>query len=258
LIGTLNTYDGQGSERGRRRAVLEAAAASAGMVLFALFVRSGLPLVVLSGVGLMVTVLAVANAFRTGRRPSEVLGLLPLSGKVAAFLAAGCTVGVGFAVLHRVTWEMGTLPARLTSFAVVGAAIGVAEELLYRGYVQGWLTRALVGALPGRGRSPHRPRHTGGDRGGCGDPPRRVVYMAVAVVLAAAAHTAYKTALFAFPPEGVAIDLGFLAVWTLIGGVVFGVLRALSGSVLPPLAAHVGFDIIVYGGNVEAPWWVWS
>jgi len=82
--------------------------------------------------------------------------------------------------------------------------------------------------------------------------------MAVAVMLAAAAHTAYKAALFAFPPEGVVIDLEFLAVWTLIGGVVFGALRELSGSVLPPLAAHVVFDIVVYGGSVQAPWWVWG
>ena len=195
------------------------------MVLFSLFVRSGLPLVVLSGVGLMVTAFAVANAFRVERRPAAILGLAPVSKKVGVFVAVGCAVGIGLGVLHRVTWEMGTLPARLTSFAVVGAAIGAAEELLYRGYVQGRL-RAFGWVIP--------------------------------VVLAAGAHTAYKTALFALPPDGVAIDLRFLAVWTLIGGVVFGALRQASGSVLPPLAAHVVFDIVVYGGNVEAPWWVWG
>ena len=266
MIGTLNTYDGQGSERGLRGPVVEAAAASAGMVVFALFVRSGLPLVILSGVGLVATALAVANAFRAERRPAAILGFSPLSGKTGVFVVAGCAVGVGFGVLHRVTWEMGAVPSRLAPFAFVGACIGAAEELLYRGYVQGWLTRALVEALPGRGRSPDRPRQTGGDRAGCpfdrlragSDPPRRVVYMAVAVVVAALAHTAYKTALFAFPPAGVAIDLRYLAVWTLIGGVVFGALRELSGSVLAPLAAHVVFDIIVYGENVQAPWWVWS
>jgi len=211
--------------RGRRRAVLEAAAASAGMVLFALFVRSGLPLTVLSGVGLLMTVAAVANSLRLERSPAAILGFSPASAKVGAYLVVACAVGAGFAVLHRVTWEMGTLPTRLTSFAVVGAAVGAAEELLYRGYVQGRL---------------------------------RPLSWMVAVPLAAAAHTAYKTALFAFPPEGVVIDLEFLAVWTFLGGVVFGVLRVLSGSVLPPVVAHVVFDIIVYGGHAEAPWWVWS
>jgi membrane protease YdiL (CAAX protease family) len=205
--------------------VVEAAAASAGMVLFALFVRSGLPLVILSGVGLMGTALAVANTFRAERRPAAVLGFSPLSGKTGVFVALGCAVGVGFGVLHRVTWEMGATPARLAPFAFVGACIGAAEELVYRGYVQGRL-RAFGWVVP--------------------------------VVVAALAHTAYKTALFAFPPDGVAIDLRYLAVWTFVGGVVFGVLRQASGSVLPPLAAHVVFDIIVYGENVQAPWWVWS
>jgi len=217
--------DGTDPQRRRRAPVLAAAAASAGMVLFALFVRSGLPLAVLSGVGLTVTALAVANAFRAERLPAAILGFSPLSGKTGVFVVLGCAVGVGFGVLHRVTWEMGAMPSRLAPFAFVGACIGAAEELLYRGYVQGRL-RAFGWAVP--------------------------------VVVAALAHTAYKTALFAFPPDGVAIDLGYLAVWTFVGGVVFGVLRQASGSVLPPLAAHVVFDIIVYGENVQAPWWVWG
>ena len=217
--------DGGDPQRGRRRAVLEAAAASAGMVLFALFVRSGLPWVVVSGAGLVVTAVAVVHSFRVERRPAEILGLSPLSGKAAAYLILACAVGAGLGVLHRVVWEMGALPSGVGRFVLVASAIGAAEELLYRGYVQGRL--------------------------------RRLGWV-VAIAVAAAAHTAYKAALFAFPPEGVVIDLEFLAVWTLIGGVVFGAFRELSGSVLAPLAAHVVFDIIVYGGSVQAPWWVWS
>ncbi len=217
--------DVAGHPRDLRRPVLEAAAASAGMVLFALFVRSGRPWVVVSGAGLLVTAVAVASSFRVERRPAEILGLSPLSGKVAAYVILACAVGAGLGVLHRVVWEMGALPSGVGRFVLVASAIGAAEELLYRGYVQGRLRR---------------------------------LGLVAAVLLAAAAHTAYKAALFAFPPDGVVIDLEFLAVWTLIGGVVFGALRELSGSVLTPLAAHVVFDIVVYGENVQAPWWVWS
>jgi hypothetical protein len=35
-------------------------------------------------------------------------------------------------------------------------------------------------------------------------------------------------------------------------------LREFAGGVLPPVAAHVLFDLVVYGERVEAPWWVWS
>ena len=114
---------------------------------------------------------------------------------------------------------------RLGSFAAVAAAIGVTEELVYRGYVQGRL-RAL-GPL-------------------------------AAAILAAVGHTAYKCALFALPPLAVEIDLPFLALGTLVVGVGFGALRERSRSVLPALAAHACFDVLVYGQGAQAPWWVWS
>ena len=212
-------------QRGRRRPVLEAAAASAGMVLFALFVRSGLPLVVMAAVGLVVTAVAVAHAFRAEPTPAAILGFLPFSRKVVAYVAVGCALGAALGVIFRIVREMGPLPSGLGRFVFVAVLIGAAEEVLYRGYIQGRL--------------------------------RRLGWV-VAVPLAAAAHTAYKVSLFALPPEGVTIDLEFLAVWTLIGGALFGALRQLSGSVLPPLAAHVLFDIVVYGEHAQAPWWVWS
>jgi membrane protease YdiL (CAAX protease family) len=105
------------------------------------------------------------------------------------------------------------------------ASIGASEQLLFRGYVQGRLYR--LGSVP-------------------------------AVVLAAAAHTAYKLSLFVFLPEGVAVDYVSLAFLNFLGGIAAGTLREWSGSVIPPLAGHVLFDIMVYGENSQAPWWIWS
>jgi membrane protease YdiL (CAAX protease family) len=205
--------------------LVDAAAASAGLCAFALFAHTRLPAFLLAACGLVATTLAVQHSMGGRWSASAMFGLGEPSRKTALVAVAACVIGAGLGVLYRVVWEWGALPARFETFALAAALIGAAEEIVYRGYVQGRLKR---------------------------------LGWALAVVLAAAAHTAYKSALFAFPPEGVAIDLRFLAVWTFVGGVVFGLLRESSNSVLPPVAAHVCFDLVVYGDRFLAPWWVWS
>lgn len=208
-----------------RRPLVDAAGAAVGMCLFALFVHGGGAWMLASLAGLIITADAVWHTLRTESAPAAALGLAPPSRKVVLYVVAGCALGIAFGVLFRTVREMGPLPAGLGRFALVAASVGAVEELVFRGFVQGRLKRLGWPA---------------------------------AVVLAAAAHTAYKSALFAFPPEGAAIDYGFLALWTLIGGAAFGLLRQASGSVLAPLAAHVLFDIVVYGELARAPWWVWA
>ena len=207
------------------RPLIEAFVASSGMGLFALFVHSGLPLVLLAGTGLLATALALAHSLRAERWSADVFGFAPLTKGVAVYLFLGCAVGAVFGVCYRVYSGMGALPAEMGRFVFVAASIGAAEEVLFRGYVQGRL------------QSPSP---------------------IVAVVFAAAAHTIYKMALFALPPESIVISYKSFAIWIFIGGAVVGSLRELSGSVLPPLGGHVLFDVIVYGENISAPWWVWS
>jgi membrane protease YdiL (CAAX protease family) len=55
-----------------------------------------------------------------------------------------------------------------------------------------------------------------------------------------------------------AINYSFILIWTILGGVAFGLLRECSGSVLPPVFAHAAFDLVAYGTVAEAPWWVWT
>jgi membrane protease YdiL (CAAX protease family) len=74
-------------------------------------------------------------------------------------------------------------------------------------------------------------------------------------IAAAAAHTAYKCALFAMPAGSERPAFLSLALGTLIGGTVFGLMRQYLGSIAFPLAAHVAFDVIVYGDLAAAPWW---
>jgi len=207
------------------RPVLAASAASGGMVLFALLAHSPLPGFALAMAGLILTVGALSVSFRTGESVGSLFGLARLTRPVLGWTVVGSLAGAGLALLFRHISDQTLLPGTLASFVFVASAIGAAEELLYRGFVQGRLARLGWPA---------------------------------AVALAALAHTAYKTALFAFPPEGLVIQLPFLAFWTLLAGVAFGLIRHFCGSVVPALMAHVLFDILVYGDWVRAPWWVWG
>lgn len=208
-----------------QRPLLEASAASVGMIAFALFLRPPLPWLLLAPAGFILTIAALIYSSQSGESPRELLGFTALSQKVFIWTVIGIPIGAGLAILFRSVSDQTLLPGAVERFIIVAAVIGAVEELLYRGYVQGRLKD--LGMLP-------------------------------AVLLAAVAHTAYKTALFTFPPGDVQMNLGAMALWTFLVGSAFGLTRHFSGSVLPALSAHVLFDILVYGDLVQAPWWVWG
>ena len=203
----------------------EAAVAGAGMVLFALFAHSLSTTFAFSAAGLTLTAAALVRAVVRSRSPLILFGLAPVARKTAFYAALGAALGLALGVWYR--WHIGAppLPEAFRGFALVAALVGSAEEVLYRGYVQG-----RVGRLGAVG----------------------------AVACAALLHTAYKSALFALPGEATTINLEFIVAVTFVGGLAFGMLRELSGNVFAPLAAHAAFDLIVYAEFAEAPWWVWS
>lgn len=206
------------------RSTTEVLVVSVAMVFFALFVHSGLPWIALSVAGLLVTGATIGSTLRHSSRPAELVGFaLPLHSLF--FLLVGGVIGTGGGMMHRFSLGLPVLPAGgIEGFAVVACLIGATEELFYRGWVQG---RAMALGSP------------------------------AAVVLAALAHTAYKTALFAWPITPTATDFTGLAVVTFIGGILLGLLRQYSKSVLPSVFAHAVFDFVVYGALSYAPWWVW-
>lgn len=210
----------------RWRPVVEALSASVGMVLFALFSHQGLPWTIISAVGLLVTAVAIEQSFHSATSIAGLLGLSRFSRRGFLLGVVGCVVGTGFGVLYRISQGMPVVPVGgLEAFVAIACLIGAAEELVYRGWVQGRL---------------------------------RVIGWPVAVVFAAFAHAVYKTALFAWPPEPMYINYLFVAVGTFVGGIIFSLIRELSGSVIPPMLAHAMFDLLVYGAVARAPWWVWT
>ena len=207
------------------RPALEALVASSGMILFASFVQCPCFPAWVPAFGLFAAALAVAYSLHSAPCPAEVLGVSILSRRVAVCLLIGSAGGAALGMWSRTSQDLGALPSGIGGFVFAAAAIGASEELLFRGYIQGRLHR--LGPV-------------------------------AATVLAAAAHAAYKVSLFLFMPEGMTVDYVWLAFCTFVVGAAAGALREGSGSVLPPVAGHVLFDIVLYGERSLAPWWVWA
>lgn len=202
----------------------EALIATAGMWLFALFAQQPLPLFTVSLAGLLLVAVLIARSLARETSPRAVFGWPLYSRKVGLMTAIGCVLGLLLGLWYRGAYGLSLFPAPLAPFVVPAALIGATEELIFRGYIQGRISGFGFWLAP---------------------------------AFAALSHTAYKCALFVFPPGGVEIDLPLLASLTFVSGFAFGVLRQLSGSVLPALGAHVVFDVLAYGDRPEAPWWVW-
>jgi len=207
---------------GRPGRLGEALVFTAGMAVFAACAHR--PVLAAPRVaGLLVAGAALARGIARSPRPWALLGATGLARRRLIYIPLAIGLGLALAVLYRGVQGQRLLPARLTWFCLVAGGIGACEEVAYRGFVQGCLRKYGLWA---------------------------------ACVGAALAHAAYKCCLFVWPEVAVRADLLWLAAGTVVVGVVFGLMREATGSVLLPLAAHVTFDVVAYGDLTSAPWWV--
>ena len=201
-------------------------AAAAGLAVFAAFSHRSAPWILVALGGFAIAAAAILWSGFGAARPAELLGLVGFSKRVAMFSALGVALGLGAGMWHRYALDLSLWPGPgIEAFVVVACLIGATEEIIYRGWILG---RA------------------------------RVLGCAAAVLIAALAHTAYKTALFPLPSEAVSVDLVQVALVTFLGGIVLGTLRVASRNLMPALLAHAAFDFVVYGAVASAPWWVWN
>jgi membrane protease YdiL (CAAX protease family) len=201
---------------------LAAAAFSFGMVGFALCAHAeGLVLPRL--VGLAMAVIGLAWGIAVTERPLEMIGLAGFRGYRLVYVPLAIMLGIALAMYYRAEQQLYPLPGRLTWFCLVAIGIGVCEELGYRGFLQGCLRKHGLW---------------------------------LACLGGAIGHTMYKCALFALPDVPVRADFAVLAGVTLGFGVLFGLMREAFGSLAFPVAAHVAFDLVAYGDQAAAPWWV--
>jgi membrane protease YdiL (CAAX protease family) len=208
------------------RRLIGIAAAAGGLVVFAVFAHQSLPWLAVGVGGLAISALAIAWSGFGDSAPAELLGLDSFSGKIAIVTVVAGVLGAAAGLSHRDTLGIALFPSgNGGDFVLMACLIGATEELIYRGWLLG---RARLLGWP------------------------------AAIVIAAVAHAAYKTALFAWPADPTPVDLAYIAAWTAAGGIVLGLMRRISGSVLPPMLAHIAFDFVVYRAVAHAPWWVWG
>jgi membrane protease YdiL (CAAX protease family) len=139
------------------------------------------------------------------------------------FISIGLAVGLLLAILDRLSIRMTPIPSSLSWFALVAAAIGSTEELIFRGFI---LT------------------HTA---------KKNVLF---GVVFAAASHSIYKCCLFLFPDPAYDYPMIYLFLLTFGVGLLAGWITVKSKSIYPALLGHAMFDIVLYGELTQAPWWV--
>jgi membrane protease YdiL (CAAX protease family) len=179
-------------------------------------------------------------------------------GRLGWWIVLATGLAVVAAIAYRWALAEPYLPTWIHGFAVVAVAIGAAEEVLWRGWVQGALEKTLARAGHHGGADIPVCREKGGIFGRQECLPHRG--SAAAVMAAAGSHAAYKTALFVFPPDDVARQtpgaLLVIAGLTFGFGAMLGVFRLRQGTIAAPLTFHVLFDLLVYGQYAAAPWWV--
>lgn len=196
---------------------------ASGFMLFAYFLFRPFPLMFLSILGLVTPAVIIANQINSVDKLSKAIGL-PLPYPKYRYSIVGILAGLILALIYRLSLGIPVMMEGLGWFVVIAALIGASEELIFRGFLQGFMKQ---------------------------------IHPRVAIFGAALSHAAYKFCLFINQHGNSVLDLKYIFLLTFLVGVLAGYLREKSGSVLPVVVGHVVFDVIVYGDSLVEPWWVW-
>jgi membrane protease YdiL (CAAX protease family) len=195
-----------------------------GILLFAGFIHQPFPYLLLAIGGLAGAGVVIGYSIRDVSVP-EAFGVDRLHRKVLLYSLPALVLGAILGIATRNSFDVSLIPVRITGVALVAPLVGAVEELIFRGYIQGHLHP--IGRF-------------------------------FSVVYASTVHTCYKLLVILTLSIPLQFDFFFLVFWTFVGGLLFGTLRELSGSAIPPVIAHAVFDVVLYGGLATIPVWVWS
>jgi membrane protease YdiL (CAAX protease family) len=204
--------------------VIEAILCCFAFMVFAFFINAKLPFRLVAVTALFLP------AWFFGRNLQSLSDLRKITGESASlkitilYIITGILVGTLFTILYRWHLEISLFPKSINFFVLVAALIGCTEELVFRGFIQEYV---------------------------------KSVNAPFSILFSTISHTFYKCCLFMSPMVNNDINIGFLAFWTLIAGILLGTIKHITKSILPSMIAHALFDVLVYAEFVRAPWWVW-
>jgi membrane protease YdiL (CAAX protease family) len=194
------------------------------ILIFASAIHKSFPVKLIALLGLTGTALIIA--FSTRKQGAlELFGLDRIRKKTLFYVLPAVGLGILLGILSRNSFDISLFPARITGVALVAPMVGAVEELIFRGYIQGHL---------------------------------RPIGKVFSIIYASAVHTCYKLLVILSLSIPLQFDFFYLVLWTFLGGLLFGSLKELSRSSLPPVIAHAVFDVVLYGGLATFPAWVWA
>ncbi|MCP4134645.1 MAG: CPBP family intramembrane metalloprotease [bacterium] len=195
---------------------------AAGMILFALCAHQEdlfLPRVC----GACLSTIALTYGIAKNKNLPRLFGFTGFPKYRLWYIILSLLLGAALAVYFRSAQEIALVPQGFRAFCILAAVIGICEELVYRGFLQGSLKK-------------YGPW--------------------TAVFLASLFHSLYKTGLFIFPDVPERAHLIALGLFTFFVGALLGLMREHFGSIIFPLISHAVFDVIAYGDMGSVPWWV--
>ncbi|MBI5370954.1 MAG: CPBP family intramembrane metalloprotease [Sphingobacteriales bacterium] len=207
-----------------KTAVRDALLCSTGLVLFGYFIGYPVPVKLAAFIPLALAGYIISRQPGLLIRAAGDLTKESSTVQLLLYVLAGFLMGLAAAFYYRGSYSMPLLPGFFRGFVLIAVCIGILEELVFRGFIQGIL----------------QGRHAG-----------------LAIGIAALAHACYKAALFLSPAAEGSHPLYLFFTWSLGAFILLGLLRYYSRSLLPPVIVHAVFDLLVYAENAEAPWWVW-
>jgi membrane protease YdiL (CAAX protease family) len=196
--------------------------AAAGTWLFACFIHSNTAIGI---AGLLITSQGISLYAGSFTALIKITGLNEYNRKLILYSIICILAGIAMGIHSNLGHDKPVMPLFLTSTAFLVAAVGITEELVFRGFIQGALSKTSTW---------------------------------FGIVSASGSHAVYKVLVLWSFTVNLEIDFVDLVSYTFAVGLLAGLMRKVSGNIIPSALGHMCFDIMVYGSLAGVPVWVWG